>query len=73
MDRVVLIHILPGHFDAFMADIKTNVIPIWEAQKKAGLILELRDVPEHNALEPDEWDFGYELTYKNMAALDGLA
>ena len=21
---------------------------------------------------PDDWDFGYELVYKNMAALDGL-
>jgi len=34
VDRVVLLHILPGHFDAFMDDLKKNIVPIWEAQKK---------------------------------------
>lgn len=72
VDRVVLIHILPGHFDAFMADVKANVIPIWEAQKKAGLILNYATFLNTTRSSGDEWDFGYELTYKNMAALDGL-
>jgi len=72
VDRVVLIHILPGHFDAFMADIKANVIPIWEAQKKAGLIQSYGTFLNTTRSTPDDWDFGYELTYKNMAALDGL-
>jgi hypothetical protein len=72
VDRVVLIHILPGHFDAFMADIKANVIPIWEAQKKAGLIQNYATFLNTTRSSGDEWDFGYELTYKNMAALDGL-
>jgi hypothetical protein len=72
VDRVVLIHVLPGHFDAFMADIKANVIPIWEAQKKAGLILNYATFLNTTRSSSDEWDFGYELTYKNMAALDGL-
>ena len=73
VDRVVLIHVLPGHFDAFMADIKANVIPIWEAQKKAGLIQSYGTFLNTTRSTPDDWDFGYELTYKNMAALDGLA
>ena len=38
VERVVLLRITPGHFDAFMADIKKNVIPIWEAEKASGLI-----------------------------------
>ena len=35
--RVTLVQILPGHFNAFMDDLKTNIKPIWEAEKKAGL------------------------------------
>jgi len=72
VERVVLIHIMPGHFDAFMADIKTNVVPLWEAQKKAGLIQDYAMFLNTTRSSSDEWDFGYELTYKNMAALDGL-
>ena len=34
VDRVVLLHILPGHFDAFMDDLKKNIVPIWEAQQR---------------------------------------
>ena len=70
--RVVLISILPGHSDAFFADLKKNVVPLWEAEKKAGLIVDyslfLNQVPSG----ANDWDFGYTLTYKNMAALDGL-
>lgn len=72
VERVVLIHILPGHFDAFMADLKTNIVPIWEAQKKAGLIQDYQMFLNTTRASADEWDFGYSLTYKNMAALDGL-
>ena len=70
--RVVLISILPGHSDAFFADLKKNVVPLWEAEKKAGLIVDyslfLNQVPSG----ANDWDFGYTLTYKNMAALDSL-
>ncbi len=36
--RVTLVQILPGHFNAFMDDLKTNIKPIWDEEKKAGLI-----------------------------------
>ena len=72
VDRVVLLHILPGHFDAFMDDLKKNIVPIWEAQKKAGLIVSYGMFLNTTRSTPDDWDFGYELVYKNMAALDGL-
>jgi hypothetical protein len=72
VERVVLIHIMPGHSDAFMADIKKNVVPIWEAEKAAGLIVDYQMFLNSTRSSADEWDFGYSLTYKNMAALDGL-
>ena len=53
VERVVLVHILPGHFDAFYADLKANVVPVWEAQKKAGLIQGYEMLSEHYELRPE--------------------
>ena len=72
VERVVLIHILPGHSDAFLADLKKNVVPIWESEKSAGLIVSYQIFLNTTRSGADDWDIGYSLTYKNMAALDGL-
>ena len=72
VSRVVLLEILPGHFNAFMDDLKKNIVPVWEAQKSAGLIQDYQMWFNLTKSGPDDWDFGYSLTYKNMAALDGL-
>ena len=72
VERVVLLRITPGHFDAFMADIKKNVIPIWEAEKASGLITDYQMFLNTTRSGADDWDLGYSLVYKNMAALDGL-
>ena len=73
VERVVLINILPGHFDAFMADLKKNVEPIWAAEKKSGLIQDYQMFLNNTRSGADDWDFGYSLSYKNMGALDGLS
>ncbi|MGB7553912.1 MAG: hypothetical protein WBM04_06040 [Candidatus Korobacteraceae bacterium] len=72
VERVILVHILPGHFDAFMADVKNNIKPIWEAEKSAGLIEGYQIFLNQTKSSIDDWDIGFALTYKNMAALDGL-
>ncbi len=72
VSRVVLVKILPGHFNAFMDDLKKNIVPIWEAEKSSGLIQSYDMWFNLTSSGPDDWDFGYSLTYKNMAALDGL-
>lgn len=71
--RVTLVQILPGHFNAFMDDLKTNIRPIWDAQKKAGLIENYGIFMNVTKANPDDWDIGFSLSYKNFAALDGLA
>jgi hypothetical protein len=71
--RVTLVQILPGHFNAFMDDLKTNIRPIWEAEKKAGLIESYSIFLNTTKANPDDWDIGFALSYKNFAALDGLA
>jgi hypothetical protein len=71
--RVTLVQILPGHFNAFMDDLKTNLKPVWDAEKKAGLIEDYGIFLNSTKANPDDWDVGFSLTYKNFAALDGLA
>jgi hypothetical protein len=72
VERVTLLHILPGHFNAFMADVKNNIKPIWDAEKSAGLIEGYQVFFNQTKASIDDWDIGISLTYKNMAALDGL-
>ena len=71
--RVTLVQILPGHFNAFMDDLKTNIKPIWDAQKKAGLIESYNLFLNTTKANADDWDIGFSISYKNFAALDGLA
>ena len=71
--RVTLVQILPGHFNAFMDDLKNNIKPIWDAEKKAGLIENYSIFLNATRANPDDWDIGFTLSYKNFAALDGLA
>jgi hypothetical protein len=71
--RVTLVQILPGHFNAFMEDLKNNLKPIWEAQKKAGLIEDYGLFLNMTKANADDWDIGFSISYKNFAALDGLA
>jgi hypothetical protein len=73
VERVVLVHILPGHFNAFMEDLKANIMPIWDSEKKSGLIDDYQMFLNTTSSGPEDWDFGFSLVYKNMASLDGLA
>jgi hypothetical protein len=73
VERVNLIRILPGHFNGFMEDIKTNLQPIWEAEKANGLIMNYHVFFNQTKSSAEDWDIGVSLEYKNMASLDGLA
>jgi len=70
--RVTLVQILPGHFNAFMDDLKKNIQPIWDAEKANGLIDGYQIFFNQTRANPEDWDIGFALTYKNMAGLDGL-
>lgn len=72
VERIVRVHIIPGHNAAFFADIKAHVLPLFESEKSAGLILSYRTFLNTGANGPEDWDFGYAIVYQNMAALDGL-
>jgi len=72
VERVILVRVLPGHFNAAMDDMKKNLQPIYEAEKSSGLIEGYQIFLNQTKANPDDWDIGISLTYKNMAALDGL-
>ena len=70
--RVVLLSTIPGHSNALFTDLKKNFVPLWEVEKNAGLILNYSVFVNQTSSGPNDWDTGYTITYKNMAALDGL-
>ncbi len=72
VERVILVRILPGHGNAWWDDVKNNLQPVWNAEKANGLIEGYQVFLNQTKANPDDWDVGISITYKNMAALDGL-
>jgi hypothetical protein len=72
VERVTLVRILPGHFDAFWEDVKNNIEPIYKAEKSQGIIENYQFFLNQTKGSQEDWDVGIALTYKNMASLDGL-
>ncbi len=61
----------PGMFDAYMNWLQTGWKKSMEAQKAAGIVVGYA-VYSTQARSPDEPDLYLVVTYKNMAAFDGL-
>lgn len=69
--NVSYIKIKPGMFDAYMKWVATERKALMDEYKKAGVILDWR-VYGTQARSPKEPDLILTVTYKNMAAFDGL-
>jgi hypothetical protein len=69
--NVSYIKVKPGMFDAYMKYLASTYKQIMEEQKKAGLILDYH-VYGATARTPADPDLILTISYKNMAALDGL-
>lgn len=70
--RVSLYRFADGMQQAAVTDLRTHLIPIWEAEKQAGIILGYSTMANVTASSADDWQLGIVLTYKNYAALDSL-
>ena len=68
---VTSIRTKPGKFDAYMKWLDTTGKQLRDEQKKAGLILDYA-VYSASPRSPNDPDLYMTITYKNMAALDGL-
>jgi len=70
--RVSYYKINPGMGQEFQRDMRQHMVPIWEAQKAAGIILAYTVVTNQTTDSPDDWNVAFALTYPNWAALDSL-
>jgi ABC-type sugar transport system substrate-binding protein len=70
--RVTYVHIKPGQGDAFWADVRTHLKPIWEEQKKQGLITDYKLFTNSTTNSPNDWSVAVAILYANWAALDQL-
>src|SRR3989475_8274278 len=70
--RVILFKVNPGQRPAFDQDVMSNLIPVFEEEKKAGILTGYEFFNNVTADNPNDWTVGMLLTYANYAALDGL-
>jgi hypothetical protein len=68
--RVILIHIKPGHADPFWADIRQHGKPVWDEEKRQGLITNYSVSTKSTTETPDDWNVAVTVTYPNWASLD---
>lgn len=67
VSRVTYFDVLPGKTPEFTTFLRTNSIPIFEEQKKQGLILSYGYFTKPSTDGPGDWDLGLVVTYKNYA------
>jgi len=70
--RVSLYRYADGMQQAVQADMRTHLIPTWEAQRAAGILVNYATMTNASPSSRDDWQFGIALTYKNWAALDSI-
>jgi hypothetical protein len=70
--RVSLYRFADGMQAAAIADLRTHLIPIWEAEKQAGILLGYSTMANTTPSSREDWQLGITLSYKNWAALDSL-
>jgi hypothetical protein len=71
--HVSFIRVKPGMFDNYLKYLATTYKPLMEEYKKQGIITDYKVYQAHETHAPSEADLILTITYKNMAALDGLA
>jgi hypothetical protein len=70
--RVSLYRFAEGMQPAAITDLRTHLIPIWEAERQAGVIVNYSTMSNTNRRTEDDWQLGIAITYWNYAALDSL-
>jgi hypothetical protein len=71
--RVTHVRIKPGRTDQYWTDVRTNLKPIWDAQKAAGIISDYTVSTKSTSEGPSDWTVSIQVVYPNWAALDNLA
>jgi hypothetical protein len=71
--RVVYFHVKAGQADVFWNDVRQNLKPIFDEQKKQGLISDYKFWTNATSDSPNDWDVAFGILYPNYAALDQVA
>ena len=71
--RVVLIRVKPGHGDQFWADFRQHGKPVFDEQKRQGILTNYTVGTKSTLDSPDDWGVVLTFTYPNWAAFDSLA
>jgi hypothetical protein len=72
ISRVVLIQIKPGHSDQFWADFRQHLKPVYDEEKRRGILTDWRVFTKSTLENPNDWSVGITLTYPSWSALDNL-
>ena len=70
--RVVHIRLKPGRADAFWADMRQHVIPVYDQEKAKGVISDYNVSTKVTTQGENDWNVAISLFYPNYAALDDL-
>jgi hypothetical protein len=70
--RVILIKVNPGQRRDFDQDMMDNAIPVYEEEKKAGILTNYEIFNNVTTNGPNDWGVGIALTYPNYAMLDTI-
>ncbi len=73
VSRTTLFRLLPGQGPAYNADVVDHLMPIYEEEKKAGILTSYSFFSKATTESPEDWNVGVTLSYANYAALDNLA
>lgn len=68
--RVILVRIKAGHADQFWQDVRQHLKPIYDEEKRQGMLTNWSAATKSTQDGPEDWNVALLLTYPNWAALD---
>lgn len=72
VSRVVLIRIKPGHSAEFWNDVRQHLKPIYDEEKRRGIIADWSMETKVTTDREEDWSVALGITYRNWAALDNV-
>ena len=72
VSRAVLFKVNPGQRPAFDQDVMSNLVPVYEEEKKVGILTGYQFFNNATVDNPNDWNVAIVFTYPNYATLDNL-
>jgi hypothetical protein len=72
VSRIVLVRVKPGHGDAFWQDVRQHLKPIYDEEKRLGVIADYGFFTKSTTENENDWGVGIAITYNNWGTIDSL-